>query len=1116
MDFESLPPVDFGFGVRVTRDDVAADLARVRAGLEALQGKLNAGIIGTAGRAAGFTAKMQRTAAEQIGGTLADISARVAELQRPIALPIIGDLASTAQRSERFGAWPFGPEDGLPPASVLEARAALPKQIAPIPPAPDGGALVVDSGTFQRAVADFTSNILPLRQNDFQNYGPALELFEQRFPSGSRFLDLWRSNLSALESQTPIGVSAASSPAGAGGFISRELQEKLSSTPADGGFESPPYIPAGAGPGKTAPTGAPAPPKGPPTGPTGGSGAPCPPSSADPAGTWRMKASEGWRCVAPWYPGAPTPPGGAFGIGRIIDDLPGGSGNCSALCFIGFAGGGSPIPIPPTTPAPPLPVPPGGPCPTPAPCPEPACIQICGLDDLIAALKKPCPDQKEFTLWKSADTDRCYVLPKDQSPNDPGDIRLITGSNPGTFVEAAIAKCCEKKDEKEPDKPGEGGFPGAPVQLCDWILPANVTDFSGLKDPLGFLFGIVDADGNPIYPGGKSAPTGIVGTFWKYGIDALKNFWKGPWDALGEILKGSNCGSGAYLGQRLSIGFYNLLGGIFGDALEPLKIPMKQQSDFLCPLLMPGITEATQAYLANTIDEKTWRCWVRAANGRDDLFSAVMKAQRSRLSPGQIVSLRMREKIDDAQAQNRLRELGFIEPGDFPEVMELSKYIPGPQDTVRFMLRDVEDQKIVSRFGLDSEFKDKYTGKLKDFAKAQGVDDDTMLRYWRAHWSIPSPTQLYEMYHRLRNKPQGDPTAVTIDDIKTALQQQDILPFWIDKLLAVSFRPMRQVDVRNAYFAGVIDKQAVRESFEDAGFSDRHARILTAHVEKQKTRYYVSSPEVKRYANGEISAAELDSTLSARGADPVDVQESLSAGLKIASSNSRKLCVSAIRRRFLLSEFDRNEAVSRLISQGVDVDVANHLASGWQCQLESQGKHFSAAQLCKMLERGIIGSVEFVQRLQRAGWSREDAVKLYWVCSSDIDTRRRKEELARLKGEEQQRDKLRRESEKAARQLQQASERAAREVKRLHDSNRARESALIQAGERWARMTSAELAPSILRARALYRTLRAQTPYPVDEILRAIGTAAKDPDTAERGDFEDSALRVLESSQITE
>ena len=61
------------------------------------------------------------------------------------------------------------------------------------------------------------------------------------------------------------------------------------------------------------------------------------------------------------------------------------------------------------------------------------------------------------------------------------------------------------------------------------------------------------------------------------------------------------------------------------------------------------------------------------------------------------------------------------------------------------------------------------------------------------------------------------------------------MPWWRDKLEAISYNPLTRVDVRRVYKMGIIDREQVLRTYLDFGYNDEKAEWLTRFTEMQNT-----------------------------------------------------------------------------------------------------------------------------------------------------------------------------------------------------------------------------------------------------------------------------------------
>src|SRR5262249_41576230 len=150
------------------------------------------------------------------------------------------------------------------------------------------------------------------------------------------------------------------------------------------------------------------------------------------------------------------------------------------------------------------------------------------------------------------------------------------------------------------------------------------------------------------------------------------------------------------------------------------------------------------------VDEKTWRCWTRALGNTDKPQSLVFDSTATKPPIFDALQMWRREFITSDKLKQIFQWQGFRTDQDVIDYVNVTEEIPGPSDLVRFMVRDVADPNVVSKYQLNLEFDQKFQGDVKRWAEWQGLADNVMEYNWYAHWIWPSPNQLYEMLFRLR------------------------------------------------------------------------------------------------------------------------------------------------------------------------------------------------------------------------------------------------------------------------------------------------------------------------------------------------------------------------------
>ncbi|NVM24281.1 MAG: hypothetical protein HWN68_21185, partial [Desulfobacterales bacterium] len=177
-----------------------------------------------------------------------------------------------------------------------------------------------------------------------------------------------------------------------------------------------------------------------------------------------------------------------------------------------------------------------------------------------------------------------------------------------------------------------------------------------------------------------------------------------------------------------------------------------------------------------------------------------------------IVRLWRREGIGEAKRDEELNALGF-DTDRIEQLIKVSEEIPGARDIIAFAVREVYSPEIAAQFGQYEGADQVYKAAEKDLVAA-GMTEETFTKYWAAHWVLPSMTQGYEMMHR----------AVIEDaDLDRLMVAMDVMPWWRDKLKAISFSPYTRVDVRRMHKIGILSDDELIRAYQDVGYDEEKA-----------------------------------------------------------------------------------------------------------------------------------------------------------------------------------------------------------------------------------------------------------------------------------------------------
>lgn len=330
--------------------------------------------------------------------------------------------------------------------------------------------------------------------------------------------------------------------------------------------------------------------------------------------------------------------------------------------------------------------------------------------------------------------------------------------------------------------------------------------------------------------------------------------------------------------------------------------------------------QALAAALSGRIEISNVDRYFAAAGYCEEVSRGMIQAEKSKPGPPELARMRRRKLISESEYGIGMRQVGYLEPELAERLFKLTEVLPGPGDLVQFMKRDTDDPNIVDRFKLDSDFSDKYNEKIKDWAKQNGIPDEIMKYHWRAHWDIPSPTALTEMYRRLRYDDVPANEKVTLDDVRTALEQQDILPTWIDKYIALMHPPLGRIDIRRAYQNGTLDDDQTKRALGELGLSDDNIDKMFKFMQRLKEQGASNHRAIKRWIALLSDREQVQNEMQQDGYTVEQIDKAMETA-------STRLVSSLWAKSFVSGEIDEIEFRNLLSSHGVTGDSVDSIVN---------------------------------------------------------------------------------------------------------------------------------------------------------------------------------------------
>jgi len=341
----------------------------------------------------------------------------------------------------------------------------------------------------------------------------------------------------------------------------------------------------------------------------------------------------------------------------------------------------------------------------------------------------------------------------------------------------------------------------------------------------------------------------------------------------------------------------------------------------------------------------------------------------------EIVALWRRGVIDEADRDTQLTELGFT-TDRINLLTHATAQIPSALDVISFAVREVYSPDIVAAFG-QMEGVEEVLDVAEDDITATGMTRETFKKYWAAHWQLPSMRQAYEMLHR------DVVDADTVDQLMVAL---DIMPFWRDKLRAISYAPYTRVDVRRMHKLGVIDEAGLVRAYMDLGYDDDRAKGLAEFtvlynqapeateqteedVEKKKEKEATRGAVMKAYQTNIITETETREHLAALEYKENAIELYLANAAFSVEEDVLDDRLKIVHEAFVRRIYDYTSTVAKLGELNLPGAQVETLMERWTIEKDAKTSRPSKAELFKMHAAKVITTEILKTELEGHGYT---------------------------------------------------------------------------------------------------------------------------------------------------
>ena len=383
------------------------------------------------------------------------------------------------------------------------------------------------------------------------------------------------------------------------------------------------------------------------------------------------------------------------------------------------------------------------------------------------------------------------------------------------------------------------------------------------------------------------------------------------------------------------------------------------------PDLIPTVEQQLTLRLRGEIDNDQYIATMRQAGLNEEHATRLYNSSQSYLTAADYITLWRREEMTEEELSAQLSKLGFR--ADQQEMAKRATlYYPNPEDIVRFAVREVYNPDAVRAFGLDQDLPPEYL----ETSKRAGLSDEFATQFWRAHWQLPSPIQVYEMLHR---------RVINEEQVEQYMKAADFMPSWRQPLIDISYRPLTRVDVRRMHAMQVLTREQVKSAYRDLGYDERNAELMTEFTVRYNQGQEGEAPSsiiMRRYERGSIDKLTAEQQLRERGFSEDAITQLLQEADEELQFQLIDLRADALVDQYNRGELTMDQLRVELTQIGVPNDMLNRVIMREQIQAIKRTKLPTKATLDRWILSGIITEEDYVSRMERLGYRPGD-IELY-------------------------------------------------------------------------------------------------------------------------------------------
>jgi len=411
----------------------------------------------------------------------------------------------------------------------------------------------------------------------------------------------------------------------------------------------------------------------------------------------------------------------------------------------------------------------------------------------------------------------------------------------------------------------------------------------------------------------------------------------------------------------------------------PLLIAWQQKAHKLMPNVNPQVAELVEMRFREVIDESEYYSKCNEFGFDNETADKIFQASGQLLTLYDYITLWRREKLSETELNKKLKESRLTDT-EIKNAKDVTLFFPAPMDLIRFAVREVYTPDIVSKFGMMQDLPDKFISE----SKKAGLPEAQAKNFWAAHWELPSPRMGFEMLHR---------RIINDDTLKLLLKALDVMPFWRDSLIKLSYNPLTRVDVRRMYRLGVLTESEVTDSYLDVGYSPENASRMTAFTiafYADEMTGITRASVMAAFKKGLITSEQLQVYLKDFGYSEEVVNFWLSMAAYDQEIANVDMLVAELKAQYRSGMLTIDAVRSALSVYNLPATYIAKVVGDLKLQESQKVKLPTKADLEAWLTLQVIDELSYYEQMLAIGYSQTDITKYLSQIALEIDTKKPK------------------------------------------------------------------------------------------------------------------------------